>query len=74
MGRYADRDLRNLLIFRQDGKCALCGGALGPEFEVDHIIPWAAGGPTILSNLEALCLKCHRIKTRSCHGSARPKS
>lgn len=73
MSRFADRDTRYFLANKQAGKCAICGGPLGDNFHVDHIIPWAEGGPTILSNLQAICLKCHKIKNRSSHGSARQK-
>jgi len=74
MGRSVDPDLRNLLIYRQQGKCAICGQELGHDVEVDHIILWAEGGPTILENLQAIHPKCHQIKTRSTPGSAKPKS
>lgn len=31
--------------------------------EVDHIIAKAHGGTDDMSNLEAICIKCHRTKT-----------
>ena len=33
-------------------------------FELDHIVPFARGGPTKPDNLQALCLHCHQLKTR----------
>ena len=30
----------------------------------DHIVPIALGGKTILSNIQALCPKCHGLKLR----------
>ncbi|MBW1963452.1 MAG: HNH endonuclease, partial [Deltaproteobacteria bacterium] len=37
--------------------------------EMDHIIPRAFGGKTILSNLQLLCPDCHwRKTTLQCNG------
>lgn len=33
------------------------------KFDVDHIIPVSLGGPTCLSNLDLLCVTCHRAKS-----------
>jgi hypothetical protein len=43
------------------GRCAACG-ATGP-LEADHYRPRWAGGAEAVSNLQALCLHCHTIKT-----------
>jgi len=32
-------------------------------YEIDHIIPLADGGSNETSNLQALCLMCHRVKS-----------
>lgn len=32
-------------------------------YEVDHIIPLSEGGTNEASNLQALCLMCHRVKS-----------
>ena len=32
--------------------------------KIDHIIPVCLGGKTVLSNGQALCLMCHRVKTK----------
>lgn len=29
------------------------------ELHVDHIIPWAKGGETVMDNLQTLCSKCN---------------
>ena len=39
-------------------------GEAQPATQVDHIIPEAEGGPTVASNLEAICDACHREKTQ----------
>ena len=31
--------------------------------DVDHVVPYARGGPTATSNLAALCRRHHRAKT-----------
>lgn len=45
------------------GRCAACG-ASGP-LEADHYRPRWAGGTEAASNLQALCLRCHAVKTRA---------
>lgn len=50
---------------RQQGNCAHCGLKIVGGAEYDHVIPCALGGDNSLSNCEALCSKCHRIKTTS---------
>lgn len=32
-------------------------------YEVDHIVPLSEGGSNDVSNLQALCLMCHRVKS-----------
>ena len=32
-------------------------------YEVDHILPLSEGGTNEASNLQALCLMCHRVKS-----------
>ncbi len=61
---------RNFTITQQkelkkSGKCKHCGTKLSDDnIDYDHIKPWEDGGKTILANGQALCLKCHRKKTR----------
>ena len=39
-------------------------GSFGPEkYQIDHIIELWEGGTDDESNLQALCLSCHRVKT-----------
>lgn len=43
-------------------------------FEIDHIKPLSEGGSNDTSNLQALCLMCHRVKSnRASSGKEKPK-
>ena len=49
---------------RDNGVCAICG-AVGVEWDVDHIIPLVEGGTHTLDNARTLCReKCHKAQTR----------
>ena len=45
--------------------CRICGA---PATEVDHIHPLRDGGTHERSNLQSLCGRCHRRKTRAALG------
>ena len=47
----------------QNGDCAHCGLKIVGGAEYDHVTPCALGGDNSVGNCEALCSKCHRIKT-----------
>lgn len=48
----------------EDGeRCEALHGAPGVALEADHVIPWAAGGATIVSNGQALCGPHNRAKS-----------
>ena len=49
------------LVFERDGGCCLsCGTQLTVrEAQLDHIIPWSAGGPDDSWNLRILCEPCN---------------
>lgn len=50
----------------RDGKLCQPCLALGrytQAKEVDHIIPKAKGGSDDLSNLQSICIPCHKVKT-----------
>lgn len=60
--------VREMVIERQEGACAMCGCLLGPDFtEFDHHPPLALRESASNSNdptlLQALCSPCHRTKT-----------
>lgn len=51
------------LVQARDQECVFPGcTAPAARCDVDHIIPWAAGGATGLNNLVALCQAHHRLK------------
>lgn len=63
--QFSKRDLSKRLA-EFGGKCAMCGckidAATGLEF--DHRIPLGLGGEDALENLEPLCIRDHRLKTK----------
>ncbi len=47
-----------------DYACPLSGNPFDEAgYEIDHIIPLSEGGSNDTSNLQALCLMCHRVKS-----------
>lgn len=61
--------IKSNLFRKQDGRCAVCTEILCYEegdiqlFDVDHIIQHSLTQDDNESNLQLLCLPCHRIKT-----------
>ncbi len=59
--------LRFKVMQRDNFKCCACGAspAKDPavELHIDHIIPWAKGGETVIDNLQTLCSKCNLGKS-----------
>lgn len=55
-------------VVRQDayhkfgGHCAYCGIQLGKSFHVDHVIPFAKGGPDDIMNFFPACRYCNILK------------
>lgn len=45
-----------------DGQRCNCALSLGVQF--DHILPAELGGDNSLANCRALCVQCHKFKTR----------
>ena len=62
--RKLSRSMRTELAYRQQYKCRMCQILLPPDFEVDHIKALEDGGEDIASNLQCLCVPCHKKKTR----------
>jgi len=59
--------LRYQVIMRDKSTCQICGRkAPKVELEVDHILPWACGGPTVVDNLQTLCKECNEGKSDKC--------
>lgn len=57
---YRWRKLRAAVLERDHYSCNVCGGRAN---EVDHIKNKASGGTDSMINLQAICTRCHRIKT-----------
>lgn len=47
--------------------CQVClpAGLYSPADEVDHIVPQAEGGTDAEDNLQAICRRCHDVKTKA---------
>lgn len=55
--------LRPEVLQRERCRCFVCGA--GPDqdaLEIDHVIPFARGGPTEILNLITLCERCNQAK------------
>lgn len=61
--RLQDRRLR---LWAAHPHCAACGALTRyPDgFELDHVVPLAAGGADTDDNCQVLCIACHEGKTR----------
>lgn len=67
MSAYIPVELRRQVAERAKGYCAYCRSVehlMGITFEVDHIIPEASGGRTVLENLCLSCPVCNRAKAK----------
>lgn len=62
--KLATRKLREKIMQRDNYTCQICGKYMPDEvgLQVDHIIPIAKGGKTVVSNLRVLCSKCNGSK------------
>lgn len=54
--------LRWWVLARDDYRCKHCG-ATGLPFEIDHVVPWSAGGEDISTNLRTLCIGCNQARS-----------
>lgn len=60
--RRFNRRERVALYLAADGRCSSCGAELEPGWHGDHVTPYAAGGPTDITNGQALCPSCNLKK------------
>lgn len=61
-----DRVTRNECYHKFGGHCAYCGVKLGLKgWHVDHVIPWAKGGPDDIMNFFPACKYCNALKNDS---------
>lgn len=52
------------LVRLRDTSCSRPGCTIAAQYcQLDHVVPWAHGGPTDADNLQALCGRCHRLKS-----------
>lgn len=56
--RYIPRSLKSELWKRDQGKCSICSSKYA--LQIDHITPYAIGGPTSVDNLRLLCRNCNQ--------------
>lgn len=76
--RLSGRKLQRLrtLVLTEEPLCRVCleHGRVSASVEMDHIVPYAAGGTDKRSNLQGICLPCHDAKTRRENGwKAKPR-
>ena len=63
--RRATPAIRWHVAHRQRFKCNMCKETLPSAPQLDHITPWAAGGPCVAANYQMLCANCHAAKTQA---------
>ena len=47
----------------QKWRCASCKTLLDETYEIDHVKPLFKGGTNLETNLQALCKRCHAMKS-----------
>lgn len=62
MGRHVPTHVRYRILERDGHACQACG-AMNVELEVDHIDNTRGPGYNDDHNLQALCTRCHAVKT-----------
>lgn len=67
--RYVGVQVRAYIWERDKGKCQNCESSYG--LEIDHILPFAAGGKTEAENLRLLCKQCNLRKSLEYFGPVR---
>ena len=53
--------VRWLVWHRDGGRCKFCSSTYGVE--LDHVIPWSAGGEDRATNLRVLCHRCNQERS-----------
>lgn len=59
--RRLSETTRSLVLRRDRCQCVFCGKS--GRLEVDHIIPWSAGGTDDMDNLRTLCQDCNQDRS-----------
>ncbi len=52
------------ILWKQQYKCKICETKLDNTFELDHAHPLFSGGTNEINNLQILCARCHRWKSK----------
>lgn len=59
-----DEDIRRAVLRRDRWRCLWCGWDVASvPLEVDHVIPWSAGGTNATDNLRTLCQVCNQERS-----------
>ena len=64
--RAISKVMKRKIFAAQKGTCMYCKKYIHQrpaDYDCDHIIPVQYGGPTCRSNLQLLCVRCHRTKS-----------
>ena len=56
---FSQKEKKHLYLVNEGG-CEKCGGDLGNDWEAHHVVRYANGGVTELTNAMALCYSCHK--------------
>lgn len=73
LGENAAADLRKAVRLAGWACCAVCPLRCLPSgVEIDHIVPLFKGGCDVVSNVQVLCVSCHKAKTRIDMGYTNP--
>lgn len=67
--------LRLSVLRRDDYRCKICGtyDPTGAFLELDHCLPWSAGGPDDSDNLRTLCRPCNQRRSNFDDGADRTR-
>ena len=60
--RRVPDNMRAAVLVRDGGRCRKCRRSV--NLEMDHIVPFSKGGKTEEYNLQILCRRCNRAKSR----------
>jgi hypothetical protein len=71
--RTLPRALSRAIWFRDDATCRICHDTQPANgWEIDHIVPWSAGGPDTSTNLRLTCRDCNQARSNRIDRFARP--
>lgn len=64
--RYIPASVKREVWLKAEGKCQQCSSKFGLQY--DHIVPFALGGASVVSNLRLLCQSCNQRKAIEHYG------